>query len=229
MNKVETGQIQRIINAFKSKDKAQIAALIAYPLHRSLPIKDIKNTKECIQRFDEVFDAAILNRVGNSKITSWSKVGWRGIMFEDGKLWMNDVGQIIAVNYEPEKEKKHLTESINADRNNLPPSLRTFLRPPYTIQTKTYRIRIDEKSENHFRYAAWRINNSKIEPDIIIENGVKKYEGSGGNHSITFQKNDVRYVVNIFLLGAEANQDAELEVTQQGKQILQEDGKIIRN
>ena len=69
-----------VIAAFKTQDRAAIAALIRYPLKRLYPIPDIKNEAEFINRFDEVFDDELVAVIGSSNInTDWDSVGWRGI------------------------------------------------------------------------------------------------------------------------------------------------------
>ena len=97
------------------------------------------------------------------------------------------------------------------------------------IFTKSYKLRIDEKAEGIYRYAAWKIENQISEPDIIIEGGILEFEGSGGNHTFRFKSNAYTYEVSIIEIGAEDEPDAELEVLKDDKIILTEGGKIKRN
>ena len=97
------------------------------------------------------------------------------------------------------------------------------------IFTKNYKIRIDEKADGVYRYAAWKIKNQKSEPDIIIENGVWEFQGSGGNHTITFENEGYIYIVSINIIGADDTPDATLEILKQDKKIFREDGEIKRN
>jgi hypothetical protein len=135
----------------------------------------------------------------------------------------------VTVNYQSPKEKQLLINSIQSDKNQLPKSLQDFGKPVYLIITKNYKIRIDETKEGIYRYAAWKIKNVKSDPDIIIENGVLEFQGSGGNHTITFNNNGYTYTVSINELGTVDTPDATLEVSKQDKTILTEDGKIKRN
>jgi hypothetical protein len=229
LKKEQIQSIQKLINTFKAKDKAKIADLISYPLRRQYPLKDVQNKNDLIKRFDDIFDKDFLDKVAKSKISDWSEVGWRGIMFDDGALWINDDGKIVTVNYQSSKEKQLLVNAIQADNNQLPKSLQDFEKPAYLIFTKNYKIRIDEKAEGIYRYAAWKIKNAKSEPDIIIENGVMEFQGSGGNHTITFKNNGYTYVVSINVIGTADDPDATLEVLKDDKTILSEEGKIKRN
>lgn len=226
LKKEQIQSIQKLINTCKAKNKTKIADLIYYPLRREYPLKDVKDKKDFIQRFDDVFDQGFIDHVAKSKISDWSEVGWRGIMLDNGTLWIDDDGKIVTVNYQSPKEKQLLTNAIRADKNQLPKSLQNFDKPLYLIFTKNYKIRIDEKSEGVYRYAAWKIKNQKSEPDIIIDNGVLEFQGSGGNHTITFKNNGYNYTVSINELGTVDTPEAKLEVVKQEKTILAEDGKI---
>jgi len=185
LKKEQIQSIQKLINTFKTKNKTKISDLIYYPLRREYPLKDVKDKNDFIQRFDDIFDKGFIDHVAKSKTSDWSEVGWRGIMLDNGTLWIDDDGKIMTVNYQSLKEKQLLANAIQADKNQLPKSLQNFDKPLYLIFTKNYKIRIDEKSEGIYRYAAWKIKNQKSEPDIIIENGVLEFQGSGGNHTIT--------------------------------------------
>jgi hypothetical protein len=229
LKKEQIQSIQKLINIFKTNNKMKIADLIYYPLKREYPLQDVKDKNDFIKRFDDIFDKEFLEHVAKSKITDWSEVGWRGIMLDNGVLWIDDDGKIMAVNSQSLKEKQLLTNAIQADKNRLPKSLQNFEKPLYLIFTKNYKIRIDEKFEGIYRYVAWKIKNQKRDPDIVIENGVLEFQGSGGNHTIAFENNGYTYTVSINVLGTVDTPDATLEVSKQEKTMLLEDGKIKRN
>ena len=229
LKKEQIQSIQKLINTFKATDKAKIADLISYPLRRQYPLKDVRDKNDLLKRLDDIFDKDLLDKVAKSKISDWSEVGWRGIMFDDGALWIEDDGKIMAVNYQSSKEKQLFVNAIQADKNQLPKSLQDFEFPTYLIFTKNYKIRIDEKAQGIYRYAAWKIKNAKSEPDIIIENGVMELQGNGGNHTITFKNNGYTYIVSINVIGPADDPDATLEVLKEDKTILTEGGKIKRN
>lgn len=225
----QTQAIQRLINLFKAFNKVEIANLIHYPLKREYPLKDIKDKYDLIQRFDVLFDEEFVKRIANSKISDWSEVGWRGIMFDNGMLWIDETGKISSVNYQSSSEKEMFADAVQADKNKLPRSLREFVKPVYLIFTKTYKIRIDEKAEGVYRYAAWKLKNPKVEADLVIEKGVAEFQGNGGNYSIVFKNDPYTYIVSINNLGTAYDPDATIEVLKQDRSILTEEGKIKRN
>lgn len=221
--------IQKLINTFKTNNKTKISDLIYYPLRREYPLKDVKDKNDFIQRFDDIFDKELIDHIAKSKTNDWSEAGWRGIMLDNGTIWIDDNGKITTVNYQSPKEKKLLANAILADKNQLPKSLQNFDKPLYLIFTKNYKIRIDKKYEGVYRYSAWKIKTQKSDPDIIIENGVLEFRGSGGNHTIAFKNNNYSYIISIIEIGATDDSDATLEILKQGKTILVENGKIKRN
>lgn len=229
LKKEQIQSIQRLTNIAKAKNKKRIAELIHYPLKRQFPLKDVKDKKDFIKRFDEIFDKVLLDKVAKSKLSDWTMVGWRGIMLDNGILWIDDKGKILTINYQSSKEKQLLLKSIQTDKNQLAKSLQNFEKPLYLILTKNYKIRIDQKAGNSYRYAAWKIKSPNVEPDIIIENGVLEFEGSGGNHTLTFENSGYTYTVFVNEVGAINTSEAILEVSKQAKIILTENGKIQRN
>jgi hypothetical protein len=192
-------------------------------------LKDVKNKNDFIQRFDEIFDDSLITDISKSKIEDWGEVGWRGIMLDRGVLWIDDDAKIMTVNYQSSKEQLLLADAIKADKKTLPDSLQNFENPKYLIVTKNYRIRIDEKSWQKYRYASWKKNNKGKSPDIVLENGDLEFLGSGGNHTITFKNNEYTYVIWINDMRSEDDAEVTLEVLKGEKEILMDKGDIIRN
>lgn len=221
--------IKNVIVLFKEKDIDKISNNIRFPLYREYPIPPIKDKEEFRQRFNEVFDKILIDKIANSKIGQWSEVGWRGIMFDNGLLWMaNSDGIITAVNYQSDFEKKLRENLIVKERENLHVSLKTFENPTYKIKTKKYLIRIDELANSKYRYASWKIGEKESsKPDIIIENGEWKFEGSGGNHVITFVNGNYTYKVYRNIIGEVNTPDITIYIEKDGQTILTEDGRLI--
>ena len=226
-DKIES--INSVITLFKEKNIDKISSIISFPLHREYPIPAIKDKKEFKQRFSEVFDQVLINKIANSEILQWSEVGWRGIMLDNGVLWMaNSDGIITAVNYQSDFEKKLRNDLINKEKENLHNSLKNFESPTYRIKTKNYLIRIDELTNDKYRYASWKISEKETsKPDIILNNGELKFGGSGGNHIITFVQGKYIYKVYRNIIGEENSPDITLEIEKDGKTILSEDGTLI--
>ncbi|MCF3109233.1 hypothetical protein LL912_10625 [Niabella sp. CC-SYL272] len=221
--------VEKLVRAASAGDKRQIATAVVYPLRRTYPLADVKSKAELLIRFDTVFDDELLHRIARSKMDDWSAVGWRGLMLDNGILWMNDTGGITTINYQSEKEKILLERAIQKDKQQLPPSLQQFVAPLYKIVTNRYRIRIDELAGGQWRYACWSLKSRKQEPDLVLCNGVFEAQGSGGNHTITFANNLYRYMVAINRLGTRETPEAVLTVYKGATPLLNDPGKIIRN
>lgn len=226
----KTDNIKNVIALFKEKNIHKISNIISFPLRREYPIPSINDKNEFKQRFNQVFDQTLVDKIVNSKIKQWSEVGWRGIMLDNGIVWIESYeGKITAVNYQSTFEKKLQKDLIAKEKENLHVSLKTFNSPTYKIKTKNYFIRVDELSNSKYRYASWKIN--KIEsskPDIILNNGVLEFEGSGGNHVITFSNGNYTYKVYRNIIGEKNAPDITFEVEKDGKIILTEDGTIMQ-
>ena len=120
----KVASINNVIDLFKQKEVDKILNIISFPLHRQYPIQSIKDKTEFTQRFSEVFDKILIDKIANSKIEQWSEVGWRGIMLDDGVVWMaNSDGVITAVNYQSDFEKKLRKDLIAKEKENLHISL----------------------------------------------------------------------------------------------------------
>ena len=221
--------INNVITLFKEKNIDKISNKIDFPLYREYPIPPIKDKEEFRKRFSEVFDEILIDKIANSKIEQWSEVGWRGIMLDNGIVWMaNSDGMITAVNYQSKFEKKLMKDLIDKEKENLYISLKTFEKPIYKIKTKKYLIRIDQLTNEKYRYASWKISEKESsKPDIILDNGELDFQGSGGNHVITFINGNYTYKVYRNIIGEENSPDITLEIEKNGQIILTEDGTLI--
>ena len=221
--------INNVITLFKEKNIEKISSIINFPLYREYPITPIKNQKEFKQRFSEVFDQVLIDKIANSEIKQWSEVGWRGIMLDNGVLWMaNSDGIITAINYQSDFEKKLRKDLIDREKEYLHNSLKTFESPTYKIKTKNYLIRIDEVTNDKYRYASWKISEKETsKPDIVLNDGELEFDGTGGNHSITFVQGKYTYIIYRNIIVEQNSPDITLEIEKDGKTILSEDGILI--
>ncbi|OYU83281.1 MAG: hypothetical protein CFE24_12085 [Flavobacterium sp. BFFFF2] len=225
----QLAHIKQLQSLFKAKNIDGIAALIAYPLQRTYPIPFIKNEQECKQRFSEVFDQLLISTIANATIKQWSEVGWRGIMLDNGVLWIDsEEGHIIGVNYQSDFEKKQEKVLIAQQKENLYVALKTFDKPIYKISTKKYLIRIDKLAAGKYRYACWKEGEKEsAKPDLILTNGTMAFLGSGGNSVISFTKGHYKYRVYRNLIGEDGDAEITLEVEKEGQVIVTQDGSLI--
>ncbi|MGE6461042.1 hypothetical protein ACQKC7_04585 [Pseudoalteromonas tetraodonis] len=214
-----------VISAFKAHDKTAIAAHIRYPLKRRYPLPDIKNEAGFITRFDEVFDDELVAVIGSSNInTDWDSVGWRGIMLNNGVIWVDTDGKVIAVNTQNTTEQAHAEKLIAQDKQSLHSSIKTFHKPILDWKTENYRVRVDNLGDGNFRYVSWSIDKSPSDkPDIVLINGDITFEGSGGNHHYTFKNGRYSYILHVTVIGCDTSPPGWLEVYKNDKQLLFED------
>ncbi len=229
LNEKQIGRVKTIIALFKENNVDKIANSINYPLHREYPIPPIRDKDAFKQRFNEVFDTILINKIAKSKLEQWSDVGWQGVMLDNGLVWLGYSDAVItAVNYQGEVEKKLRETLIIKDKENLHASLKTLVSPTYKIQTKKYHIRIDELANYKYRYASWKIGEKESsKPDIILTDGEKVFEGSGGNHVFTFVNEHYTYKVYRTMVENPSMSEIRLIIMKDGKEILKEDGKLI--
>lgn len=112
------------------------------------------------------------------------------------------------------KVKSDNTQSTSANQNN-----QTVL-----LQTTKYKIRIDKLGNDNYTYTAWPASSSMNDtPNIVIKNGKRYEDGSGGNHYYTFMNGVYKYECWINVLGTDETPPANLLVYKKNDLILKED------
>ena len=222
--------VEGFIRCFKPLNKEKLADRVAFPLSRQYPIPPITNRQEMLTRFNDVFDAELIGIIaGSNPSKDWSAVGWRGIMLQNGELWIDADGRLTAVNYQGKFEKQKRNELIEAGREQLHPTLRNFQAPVLMASSSGFRIRIDQMQDKSYRYAAWKATASiSTPPDLVLSQGEKTYEGSGGNHEYTFINGQYVYICSIEVLG-EGDAPGELIVRKNGRDVLVQEFKTLDN
>jgi len=214
--------VKQFIKVVASKDRMALANVVSYPLQRRAPLSSIDNSRQFMEVYDEIIDEKIVTAISTSRASSdWSEMGWRGIMFQNGSLWLDEEGRITTINYETEKGKRKRAQLIEADNSNLHSSLRDVAEPVLEWETTKFRIRIDRLSDDKFRYSAWPVHKKTTEqPDIVLRNGSITFDGSGGNHHYDFNSGPYHYRCIVNVIGAEIDTPGELQVTRLDKVLL---------
>lgn len=109
--------IEDFTQAVRQNNRSAIAKMMAYPLSQPYPLQDIANEREFIKHYNRIFPKSLLQRLDTSTIDDWSQVGWRGIMFCNGYIWisMYDSGvKIRTVNSDIDDNPQLYTDLENA-------------------------------------------------------------------------------------------------------------------
>ena len=213
--------VQKVLQAFKGKNINDIAKLVAYPLEREDPLPPIRNEKEFIQRFNDVFDQHLLSSIVNSKIEKdWNEVGWRGIMLGDGDIWINYDGQISAINYQSPTELMVSNRLRAKGRRALHRSVSQYAKSILNWQTKRYHIRVDELKDGQLRYTSWsKGKKTSQKPDLILHNGMLQMDGTGRNQSYVFHNGKYKYQLKVNSIGTSSATYGMLKVFKGGQEV----------
>ncbi|TPN87569.1 hypothetical protein [Aquimarina algicola] len=217
------------VNCIKNHNLEKLQNLISYPLKREYPLPDIKDETDFINWYSEVFDDHLINEIIKSNLDKdWSAVGWRGIMLNNGTLWLDYEGKLLGVNYQSDAERTKIKKLIEIDRSSVHQTLKKYRQPVIILETKKFRVRIDELENETYRYASWSINSKMSEkPDLIIKSRKLFFEGSGGNHRYEFNNGNYKYVCSINIIGAMDTPPADLLIYENEKEILSQPAQIV--
>ena len=224
-------EYQKLVSNFiyniKNDKKESIANIAIYPFERKYPIPLIKNKQEFIKRYNDIFDDKLKRMIINSNpATGWFEMGWRGIMLNNGEVWLDFDGCLTGVTYQSKSEAKLQTQLIENEKKNIHPSLSHYLRPICILETSTYRVRIDDLGHENYRYACWAKNKSqKDKPDLILDRGIHYVEGSAASSYFKFQNGEYVYECYLDTVGDEP--PALLTVYKGDKEILKQSARII--
>ena len=214
--------VKDFIDLIKNNQQEKLFEQISFPFQRRYPLPPIKNSKDFSKRYHEVFDENLKTKILTSDISKdWADVGWRGIMLHNGILWIDYDGSLISINQQSRVEKAKKKKLIEIDKRSIHNSLQEFKNPILILETKKFKVRIDELNDGSFRYASWNIKaNMSAKPNIILTDGEMIREGSGGNHRYIFKNRAYRYECVINYLGSADSPPAHLKVYKNEKEIL---------
>lgn len=221
--------VSNFIDCIKADNKEKVADLATFPFKREYPIPSIKNKQEFIRRYNEIFDDSLKQIIIKSNpARNWADMGWRGIMLNQGDVWLDFDGSLSWINYQSKFEKTLLNELIAKDKNSIYPSLSKFYLPICILETSKFRIRIDDLGNDRIRYTSWPIKKPmSSKPDLVLDNGQYIPDGTGGNHSYQFKNGDYIYECFISVMGEEDAPPAVLTIFKGNKEILNQNATII--
>ncbi|WP_090644966.1 hypothetical protein [Mucilaginibacter sp. OK283] len=194
--------IKRYKEIFKliKADKAQeLSKLVAYPLIRQNPLKDITNANEFVAYFPVLFDASFKKKFERFNDTVvFEHHGGYGLVGGDfhGDMWLDDRGNITGISVISRREttlRNQLTKQI---QSKIYPTVSHWDENLLVLQSPKLLIRIDRVGQK-LRYVSWsqgRPTSSK--PDLVLINGVEEAQGTQGGWTYTFKNGDWTYVID---------------------------------
>ncbi|MHC5068680.1 MAG: hypothetical protein ACYTF0_08830 [Planctomycetota bacterium] len=197
----EQAQVTALINACAARDLQALAQLAGHARRNGELPRYFDGPAVFIAHYQGAPWPALFTAIGQSQLADWSRVGYRGVMFEDGRVWLNDSGTVEAFN-EVAPWEERLSELIGtAEREALHASLRDAEKPILEAAADNRRVRIDHLADGSYRYAVWdgdALDRGIVaqKPSLVLRNGERRSEGSGGYLTYVFTNGDYRYEVD---------------------------------
>ena len=224
----QRNSVQQTLDAFKTYDKINVAARISYPFARQNSLPPITQPVEMVQKFDEVFDLSLYERIAQSSVNDWHAMGSHGVMFENGLVWLTDDGLVRSVNYQPETARVLSENLVQQQNQNMHSSLVVHQESVLDWRTKNYHVRVDKLYDGKLRYAAWQNGKSiNTKPDLVLTGGQVVEDGTGGNTYYIFKNGSYSYVCRVVNLGNSSSSNGVLEVYKSTQMILSENATNI--
>jgi hypothetical protein len=188
--------VKSIINAFKTKDINVIANVIKYPIKWEYPYS-IKNKKEFLRWYYLFIDDEFIDAIANSSFENWSQIGWRGVCFGLGNVWLGDAsnGLISVIHYRTEEGINRHSYLQNMVKKSVHPSVADYKVIKLDLISDKYRIRIDRLEDESVRLAVWKASSAiSTEPLYVINNGEEELQGSFGYYYATFKSGNKTFM-----------------------------------
>ena len=154
-------------------NRKAVAQMISYPLYQPYPLKNIKNAAELLQHYDRVFPRSLRAKLDTSSLEDWSQVGWRGVMFDRGDIWIDrydvDIVLVRAVNSNIVTNKlmnKEIEQACEVDREIIGLASHYIPYASYLTNDSTTLIHFTSDSIAERFYAIIYHNQSKIDKDL---------------------------------------------------------------
>ncbi len=188
----------RIIRLMEKDSVNELASLIKYPLMRQNPLPDIESSKEFIKYYPVLIDSAFKQKLrffSDSDVFehdgAYGLVGGRF----DGDIWINEAGQITAINYSSSKEQELKHSIKEKNQKEMYPGVANFISNVKVLKSAQFLLRIDE-TDKGLRYVSWG-KDKKIsdKPDLVLYNGKAEAQGTQGGWLWTFKNGDWEYIV----------------------------------
>lgn len=174
----DTKHIMTIMRSIANGDAKKLASLTIFPIERKYPLRDIKDSRDLITRFNQIFDEGFREKMKSAKTTDWVNNGYRGYSWgnENASIWVYD--SLTIIDYYSPQEQQLYEELVKQEMESLHESLRGSGWHPFCCYkdiTDGSIIRIDirerkvKKEENFhtdgFIYCAPQLQPFKLRGD----------------------------------------------------------------
>lgn len=198
-------KVTSLINLFENENRDSIAKRVVYPLKRDYPLPDIMTEFEFVSKFEQLFSPEFSAKISHSVIEEYTDMAWRGIMFDLGRMWLNEEGNIIKIYDQTEAEKKIRESLIEADKKNLHRSVKKYYEPYAIIKVGEDIWRVDHKTEQVMRLTQWTAGKTMAEaPDAIFE-GIEDIQGTLRSRILYFVDKKTNGSITILMDDLESN------------------------
>ena len=191
---IDYSKIRTIINIIKTNDPTKISEVIRYPLPRDFPLPNILSKEDFIKHYDEIFDDSLINKVSLSDPEKdWQAIGWRGVQFDSGTIWLNSFKdyKITNINYENKKLISIKDHYFNLYKESLPINLQNIESQFFVFNSTNHIINVDIIKKDNYRLLIRSKDTLKIE--IILSNGSFNFDGNIGDYHIDWLYKDKVY------------------------------------
>lgn len=98
--------IQTITDAIIHRKKEVLANHTNYPYWQPYPLKHIESPEEFIRHFDRIVPDTMPTLLQNSSLSDWNRMGYRGVMYGNGSIWLDEDGRLRSIGYPGLRAKK---------------------------------------------------------------------------------------------------------------------------
>lgn len=165
--------IEEFTEKVRKDDRKAVAQMISYPLYQPYPLKHIQNAKELIKHYDRVFPHWHRQALDTSTISDWSGMGWRGVMFRNGDIWIDmfDNGVLVRSIHSDVHDNHLMTQDVEEARKREREMM--GIDSPHLIPFAAY-LSKDSTTLIHFKgdsidkkcYATIYYNPAKIQKEL---------------------------------------------------------------
>jgi len=211
----------------RTNDIESIASLIKhFPIKR--PNNLLHNKEEFIKYYPHIFDDSLKTMIAEMQHTDEDLVlrnGNYGILL--GKIWFNEDGEILIINYNSQKEAEDKATIKNAIEARDHASLEGWSHSLVRFETEKFFIHLYYFDDKSYTYASWSKPKATSEkPNMILNHGTEEFQGTMGGVIYRFDKAQYTYEVEEINMAEDDIEGWYLRVYNDNQKILEQ--KAIR-